>query len=171
MATNLVDLAKEIASKFHEGQYRKDHNGEKLPYIVHPKAVAKLIFDYGIRDDKAIAIAWLHDVLEDTPVTYDELKEKFGEYVAVGVYLLTRNVDNSEYKKRLALAPFDVKMIKLCDTLDNVETIECLSPKGIEKKVNDCQDFYIPLARELCSTLAEKIQFYIDSYLQKSRTN
>jgi len=165
---DIIRLAEKIATQYHEGQYRKSLNGDRLPYIVHPKAVARLLLDFGITDDKAIAVAWLHDVLEDTPISYDTIKGLFGQEVADGVYILTRNVDNDEYKKRLTTASFAVKMIKLCDTLDNIETLECLSLSGIERKVHDCRGFYIPLAKQLCPAAAEKMEHYIDSYLERA---
>jgi len=155
-------LAEEYARIYHEGQFR---TSGKLPYVVHPECVVRYLRQLGVNDDVSQAIAWLHDTLEDTSLTYGEIRNTFGVEVAHGVYLLTRNVDREQYKKRLSSAPMNIKMIKLCDTLHNITTLECLSPESIERKINDCISYYIPMAEEICPVIAEQMDRYINEYL------
>jgi len=161
----LVELASEIAAFYHQGQMRKNSIDD---YIVHPAKVVTLLEQYGIYDEVTLAIAWLHDVLEDTSITYKELQCLFGDVVASGIEHLTRigdtNQDKESYKQKIASAPDNIKMIKLCDTLDNIRTLECLDPEGIVRKINDTENFYIPMARELCPEIAKDLRYHIDTY-------
>ncbi len=164
MTNNLVQKAEQYARLYHQGQFRK---GDKQPYIVHPQGVVELLKKFEHDDEASLAMGWLHDTLEDTSLTYDEMKDIFGAKVADGVYLLTRNVDRSAYKERLQSASTEVQMVKLCDTLHNVATMSCLSARGIARKVADCQDFYIPLARNLCPLIAEEMEQHIQPYMEQ----
>ena len=156
----IEEIAKQYARKYHKGQFRKS---TELPYIVHPENVVNYMKQFGVDDEDSLAIAWLHDTLEDTSLTYDEIQNVFGINIAQGVYLLTRNVDREEYKKRLSTAPKNIKLIKLCDTLDNIPTLECSSSDRIKRKVDDCTEYYIPMAEELCPEIAEQMRKYIFS--------
>ena len=75
--TTLIDKAVDVATKAHEGQLRK--TGE--PYIIHPLAVKKILEEWNMDDDTVIA-GILHDTVEDTPLTLNEIKEQFGKDVA-----------------------------------------------------------------------------------------
>ena len=152
--------AEQYARMYHKGQFRKS---TELPYFIHPASVVNYLKQFGVDDDASLAIAWLHDTIEDTPLTYSRINHVFGREIADGVYLLTRNVDREEYKRRLSSAPRNIRMIKLCDTLDNITTLECLSTKGINRKVEDCNSYYIPIAEELCPEIAEEMRRYIHS--------
>ncbi len=160
--------AKEIATAYHRGQYRKSLPGqEPLPYIIHPAKVVYYLQKYGVDDERAQAIGWLHDTLEDTPLQYEDLVQQFGKYVADSVFILTRNTDNSSYKERIAKADYRVKMVKLADVLHNVKTLQLLTPRGLEQKIRDCEEFYVPLAEQICPALAEDLRRYLMQYNQK----
>ncbi len=154
---NLTRLAEQYARKYHDGQYRRSSN---LPYYVHPKHVVGYLEKFGINDQTTKAIGWLHDTIEDTELNYKQIKHIFGKRIAEGVNYLTRNVDRQTYKNRLKHAPKNVMMVKLCDTLDNIKTLHCLSAKGIERKVNDCREFYIPMAQKLCPAIADRMEYH-----------
>lgn len=154
-------IAKKYARKYHRGQLRKSTK----PYIVHPENVVNYMKQSGVEEKNSLAIAWLHDTIEDTSLTYNMIKSVFGRYIADGVYVLTRNVNRNEYKKRLSSAPKDIKMIKLCDTLDNISTLEFLSSEGIKRKIDDCKDYYIPMAEELCPRIAKQMKKYISRFI------
>jgi GTP pyrophosphokinase len=160
----VVELAEEYARKYHDGQLRK---GTALPYVVHPENVVKLLKRYGVSDPAALAIAWLHDTVEDTSLTEENVREVFGDYIAQGVNVLTRNICRDEYNARLSLASKDLQMIKLCDTLDNIRTLECLSPKSATQKVRDCQFFFIPMALDICPDIAFRMRRYLDNYFKR----
>jgi len=170
MNQTLVEKAKEFAYKMHEGQKRK---GGK-PYITHPEGVVKIleqiILKEGLNDREVIlSVAWLHDLLEDTAITYECLREGFGKGIADKVYLLSRNVCEEEYKTRIKNSDSIVKLVKLADVLHNIHnpyTFSYLSPKGIQKKIDDCKSFYIPLAIEVCPAIGYMLKDSIDNYLK-----
>ncbi len=72
--SNLINRALKTAAKYHDGQTRK---GTDVPYITHPIEVSRILQKHGMNED-VIAAGLLHDILEDTEMTEDELKEKFG---------------------------------------------------------------------------------------------
>src|SRR3954468_20632459 len=76
----LVLHALAFATEKHRGQVRKD--ADATPYIQHPIALASLLWEVGIQDAEVLAAAILHDTIEDTPTTHDELEKEFGREVA-----------------------------------------------------------------------------------------
>ena len=162
----MIDKAQDMATIYHHGQFRRSLPGqEPFPYIIHPAKVVHYLQKYGIDDEEVLAIGWLHDTLEDTCLTYEHIHATFGSRVAQGVRLLTRDVDNKTYKERIAAAERGIQMVKLADTLHNIKTLEIFSPSGIERKVEDCYNFYLPLAERICPPLAEKMRLYIRKFL------
>lgn len=126
MNMNIQERAKEFARKAHEGHFL--HNLTRDPMIKHPEAVAKLIKVAG-GTDKEIAAAWLHDVVEDTEITIEEVAKEFGDRIAEIVNGLTDPADFAQFshpvrKKmqadRVIAKSSSVKKIKLADQLDNV---------------------------------------------------
>ncbi|MEG2083880.1 MAG: HD domain-containing protein [Oscillospiraceae bacterium] len=127
----LITLAYELAHKSHEGQMRE--SGE--PYITHPLSVASLLVDLGL-DTESVCAALLHDVVEDTGVTLDEIKSKFGDDVTElvdGVTKLGRipfssvEEQQAENLRKLLFAmskDIRVMIVKMCDRLHNMRTLE-----------------------------------------------
>lgn len=126
-----------FAENAHVGQTRKWNGGE---YFRHCVAVADLANDFMFKvpeyfpqvdEEEVIAAALLHDVVEDTDVTIEQISEKFGETVARYVYFLTkpeeyvgnREVRKALYRAQMALAPPEIKMVKFFDMLHNHSTI------------------------------------------------
>lgn len=111
----------------HAGQVRK-YTGE--PYITHCEAVANMVHNAGCHE-RTIAAAWLHDTVEDTAVTNDDILRLFGETVAKYVEYLTdydhsyvnRATRKAADRTRLATAPNAVKTIKIADIIDNTKSI------------------------------------------------
>lgn len=108
------------------------------PYIVHPAEVARLLWLTGERDPRVLAAAWLHDVVEDTPVTLEQVRQAFGEPVATWVDELTdkatpemgtRTARKAYERARLATISLPAKTIKLADMLSNARQIAVLDPK------------------------------------------
>lgn len=167
MKEDIVQKAKELAYTMHQDQKRKDG----LPYITHPKGVVKILAGEGIIDETIISVAWLHDVLEDTPIEYESLEKQFGKNIAEKVYILSRNIDREEYKLRIKNSDYAVKIIKLADTLHNIHdaySLSYLPQTSIQRKIDDCMSFYIPMAVEVSSTICCKIIESIDNYLRFS---
>ena len=140
----------------HQGQLRK--SGE--PYIIHPLAVADIVADLGLDVDSVIA-ALLHDCIEDTPATHEDIAKKFGSTVAdlvEGVTKLTRMqyVSKEEeqmenLRKMLMAMSHDIRviLIKICDRLHNMRTMEYQSPKKQREKSLETMEIYAPIAHRL----------------------
>lgn len=136
---NKIEEAYNFAKQKHEGQIRKDGSA----YINHPKKVAEIVkkyFSYHSRVNELITAAYLHDVVEDTDTTIEEIREKFGEYVA---YLVNGVTNNDIQKKRMGKTNYlcnkmlhmdeDVLNLKLCDRLSNTLDL-CNANKDFAEK-------------------------------------
>lgn len=153
---DLIARAYDVASRMHEGQYRK--SGEK--YIIHPMAVAKILAELGM-DEETIVAGLLHDVIEDTPYTDEELTAEFGDQIDLmveGVTKLaslkfeTKEERQAESLRKMFLAmskDIRVLIIKLADRLHNLRTINYMSEKQIKNKCQETLDIYAPLASRL----------------------
>jgi GTP pyrophosphokinase len=117
---NVIDKASEYAIDKHGTQKRKDGI---TPYYIHLKDVVAKLIDYEVTDTNTLVSAWLHDVVEDTDVTFDNIREKFGDKVAGYVDILTRTGNDDIYISRLKDSDFNVKMIKYCDIMSNLEDL------------------------------------------------
>ena len=154
--TELIGRAYDKAKLLHAGQLRK--SGE--PYLIHPIEVAIILAQLGM-DDETLVGGLLHDVVEDTPYTREELVEDFGEDVALlvdGVTKLgTLKFDNKEeaqaetLRKMFLAMSKDIRVliIKLADRLHNMRTIEFMKPEKIIEKSRETIEIYAPLASRL----------------------
>lgn len=152
----LICRAFNFAYTLHEGQYRK--SGE--PYIAHPVAVAGLLRDLG-GDSVTIAAGFLHDVVEDTDVTPEEIEAQFGPQVrqlVEGVTKLSsfnfssKTERQAENFRRMFLAMAEdirVIVVKLADRLHNMRTLEYLKPEKQQRIAQETRDIFAPLANRL----------------------
>ena len=152
----MIDKAYHLADDAHNGVCRR--SGE--PYICHPLAVARLVLDLGM-DTESIAAALLHDVVEDTPTTLEDLKAAFGEEVALlvdGVTKLTKiefsNIEELQaenLRKMLLAMSRDVRVmiIKLCDRLHNMRTGDAWPEQKRRDKARETMEVYAPIANRL----------------------
>jgi len=130
----LILRATKFASLKHRNQRRKDHAAS--PYIIHPVTVANELTQAGITDSEIIAAALLHDTLEDTETTAEELTEAFGERVCSMVQELTDDKDlDKQERKRLQIehAPelsAGAALVKICDKIANVTDVTHSPPSG-----------------------------------------
>src|SRR5919198_865226 len=153
---DLLERAFVFASEAHEGQQRR--SGED--FILHPLGVAKILAELG-RDDATLAAALIHDVVEDTHATVEEIRAEFGEDVATlveGVTKLTRiqfqsreQAQAENYRKMVMAMAVDyrVLLIKLADRLHNMRTIEYLGKQKQLQKARETLEVYAPLAHRL----------------------
>ena len=151
-----IRTAFDYAVAAHEGQTRKDGS----PYVTHTIAAATIAAQMGLDDDAVIA-ALLHDVLEDTSITYDELSVHFGKDVAdivEGVTKLTRvqysTVEETQMenlRKMLLAMAKDIRviLIKLADRLHNMRTMAYQTPAKQLSKSRETMDIYAPIAHRL----------------------
>lgn len=152
----LICRAFNFAYQLHEGQYRK--SGE--PYIAHPIAVSGLLRDLG-GDTAMIAAGFLHDVVEDTEVTPQEIEERFGTEVrqlVEGVTKLSKFNFSSKTERQaenfrrmfLAMAKdIRVILVKLADRLHNMRTLEHLNPEKQQRIALETREIFAPLANRL----------------------
>jgi guanosine-3',5'-bis(diphosphate) 3'-pyrophosphohydrolase len=155
--TTLLTRAYTTAADAHEGQVRRSGD----PYIVHPLAVATILAELGL-DANTLAAALLHDAVEDTGVSLDDVTRDFGPQVAAlvdGVTKLDRvRFDSKEaqqaatMRKMLVAMAKDIRvlLIKLADRLHNMRTIAALPPEKQERIAQETIDVYAPLAHRLC---------------------
>jgi len=152
----LIDRAVEYADTKHEHQKRKDGS----PYIIHPLAVAEIVAEMGL-DIDAILGALLHDCIEDTDASHDDIEKLFGQTVAElveGVTKLTRaNFETREQeqmenlRKMFMAMSKDIRvvLIKIADRLHNMRTMQYQTPAKQIKKCRETMDIYAPLAHRL----------------------
>lgn len=153
---DIINKAFRLADDMHKDQLRK--SGE--PYIVHPIAVSLILAELGM-DEETIVAGLLHDVVEDTPYTNEQLKEDFGEDVMILVDGVTKlgsiTYENKEKRqaenlRKMFLAmskDIRVLIIKLADRLHNLRTINYMTKAKIEEKCTESLEVYAPLAARL----------------------
>ena len=153
--TNAERIAEAYAfgEQMHEGQFR--HSGE--PYFTHPVEVAAILTEQRL-DDATLVTALLHDTIEDTKASYEEVARRFGDEVAMlvdGVTKLTnlqlssRETKQAENFRKLFMAmskDLRVILVKLADRLHNMRTIKAMRPEKQAKKARETMDIYAPLA-------------------------
>lgn len=152
-----LKAAYDFSAAAHEGQKRQ--TGE--PYFIHPCAVVNILVDMGFDDVSTLVAAFLHDVLEDTPVTSDELEQKFGKEVLELVEGVTKldkikfvsaEDEQAENLRKMFFAmakDYRVIIIKLADRLHNMRTLDALKPEKQIKIATQSLKIYAPLAGRL----------------------
>lgn len=149
--------AYEIALRLHEGQFRK--SGE--PYIIHPIAVAKILAGFGM-DNETVIAGLLHDVVEDTAYTREELVQDFDEKIAALVDGVTKlgnisydasseKIQAENFRKMFLAMSKDIRVliIKLADRLHNMRTLEYMPTNKRASKAMETLEIYAPLAGRL----------------------
>jgi guanosine-3',5'-bis(diphosphate) 3'-pyrophosphohydrolase len=155
-AEALLAAAFDFAYQLHDGQFRA--TGE--PYIIHPIAVASLLRDIGASAG-VIAAGFLHDVVEDTEVTPEEIEQQFGSEVRAlvegvtklgGIHFTNRTEAQAENLRRMFLAmasDIRVVLVKLADRLHNMRTLSALKPEKQLRIARETREIYAPLANRL----------------------
>ena len=154
---SMIEKAYRLASKAHGSQRRK--SGE--PYIVHPLWVAIILADLEM-DKETIASGMLHDVVEDTDVSEEDIRREFGDEVALlvdGVTKLGRlsyssdklDVQAENLRKMFLAMAKDIRVIiiKLADRLHNMRTLQFMKPEKQKEKAKETMDIYAPIAQRL----------------------
>jgi guanosine-3',5'-bis(diphosphate) 3'-pyrophosphohydrolase len=150
----LLERAYLVAEKFHAGQSRKSGD----PFITHPLAVATILADIGMTEPTLMA-ALLHDTVEDTPYTLEELRHEFGDEVALLVDGVTK-LDKVKYgdsaqaetiRKMIVAMSRDIRVlvIKLADRLHNMRTLRYLKQESQERIARETLEIFAPLAHRL----------------------
>ncbi len=168
-----IKKAYEIAREAHDGQFRR--SGE--PYIIHPVQVAKILYGLGMDSESMIA-ALLHDVVEDTELTKEDVKKDFGEDVAelvegvtkLGkVPLFTKEEQQAENVRKMLMAmsqDIRVIIIKLADRIHNMRTLAFMRPHKRREKAQETLEIYAPIAHRLgIRGVKEELEDLAISYL------
>jgi len=154
--TTLITKAYEYSCRAHEGQKRK--SGE--PYFTHPVSVAGLLVELRL-DPASVCAGLLHDVVEDTPTTLQDIDREFGSEVAqlvdgvtkLGAIEFTSKADRQaeNFRKMVVAMARDIRvlLVKLCDRLDNMRTLDHMSAEAQERIARETMDIYAPLANRL----------------------
>jgi len=171
-----IELAQKHCRHLHEGKFRK---GSNQPYYTHPFAVAEILARNGYDDPVTQCIALLHDTVEDSSVGLDQIQELFGYEISNGVYILSRNkgkvaegrkLTPEEYLQRLSFARRKIRRVKIADMIDNTKDLEVLSLTGIERKIRESEDFFIPLGKEIAPIMVQELIDNLENYRIKSKT-
>ena len=153
---DMISRAYDVADEMHRNQLRK--SGEE--YLIHPVAVAEILADLGM-DSETIAAGLLHDVIEDTPYTLEQMEKEFGSEVAELVDGVTKlsalKFESKEERQAENLRKMFLDMakdirvliIKLADRLHNLRTINYMTHEKIVEKCQETLDIYAPLASRL----------------------
>lgn len=121
-----VESAEFFAKDKHKGMTRKDG---VTPYHTHLESVVSYLKSLGVTDEDVLCSGWLHDTIEDTGTTFDELYERFGKRAAILVSSLSKDKKlprkdrELQYVKQLKDAPIEAKIIKLCDISANLKDL------------------------------------------------
>ena len=146
-----------FAARAHAGQTRRDG---KTPYVSHVfRAAMTLVLVFGVRDPQMLAVAVLHDTLEDTTTDFDDLEERYGRKIARWTALLSKDkrlpesAREAAYMRQLASAPAEVKLIKLADMHDNLLDTKNARPKQAKKTRQRMRAYLSVLAQDKHSLL------------------
>ncbi len=172
-----VRIAIEFSREAHQGQTRQSGD----PYVTHPIAVARILTPLHL-DTQSIIAALLHDVIEDTQITAEQIAEKFGQPVAnlvdglsklERIHFETREDAQAEnFRKMLLAMARDVRviLIKLADRLHNMRTLGAMSPEKCERIARETMEIYAPIANRLgLNEIYQELQDLSFKYLHPNR--
>ena len=162
-STIKIESAQAFAQKKHSGQIKKDG---VTPVIEHLEGVVSRLKGLGVNDEDVLCAGWLHDVIEDTDTSFDEILNLFGKKTALLVLSLTkdkalpRKKRDSQYIKQLKAAPLEAKLIKLCDISSNLKDIDKsdLKPSKKKKTIQQIIHYYHAILGQILESQPDNAQ-------------
>ena len=150
-----IKEAYNFSKEYHRGQKRLSGP----PFIIHPIEVSKIVFENGLGTHSIIS-AILHDTVEDTKATLVEIEKKFGSDIAKIVDYLTRiklahktkeesKIENLRKILLITIKDIRVLVIKICDRLHNMRTVDAFNSEKAKKYANETLEIYVPLAQKV----------------------
>ena len=177
----LVKSAELFAKKKHSGMMKKDGI---TPYSKHLEDVVNRLKSLGVVDEELLCTGWLHDTIEDTDTSFDDLFEQFGRRIAVLVSSLSKDMSlpkkqrEQAYVKQLKESPIDAKLVKLCDISANLSSLKNYDASKSKKLrlVRQIRHYLIVIKNDLISntdypkmiTLLESINQILKQFGQRS---
>ncbi|MDH3278614.1 MAG: HD domain-containing protein [Nitrosopumilus sp.] len=166
----LVKSAELLAKTKHAGQFRKDGT----TYSKHLEDVVNRLKSLGVVDEEILCAGWLHDIIEDTDINFDDLYEQFGNRIAVIVSSLTkdktlpRKKRENAYRIQLKETSFDAKLIKLCDISANLSDLKNYDASKTKKlrEVKQKKYYLNIIKKDLINTNYPKIVTLIETINQ-----
>jgi len=136
--------------------------------VKHCESVVKILKEAKITNEDILSAAWIHDVIEDCNITVAEIEEKFNPNIARIVAALTRDVNRKDYNKRIKNSDYEIKIIKLADTIHNCSDLSLNFPREtLLRKIKDCQTLYFDISKEICPKFNKLLHYYVDPFLLK----
>lgn len=172
LTTERILTAIQFAIRKHNGQTRKNKDGTPIPYIEHPVETVRLLVKYGVTDEVALVAAVLHDTLEDTTTTVEELEDLFGSEVTAVVKEVTddktlgKNERKEEQIRRAPKYSKAARNVKLADCTHNIFSILTHPPKWNEESIRG----YIRVKRRLVDILADSNQELANHFYEMAET-
>lgn len=153
---------------------RKAHKGQKYgdkPYYYHIKNVVDLCITMNYSEEIIIAAA-LHDVLEDTKIGYQEIKNKFGEEVAEIVYCVTDELGRNRKERKLKTYPkirenWKATVVKICDRISNIEHSKLTDKKKLNMYLSEQYDFFLNLKNSKHPSQVDELWFKLDKIVEE----
>jgi guanosine-3',5'-bis(diphosphate) 3'-pyrophosphohydrolase len=175
MANNIQLILEAIsfAARKHDGQVRKDG---RTPYVSHPIRVMMILSSvFGVLDRQVLAAAALHDVIEDTSTSFNDIENEFGQRIAIWVSLLSKDkqqeVKSREFAYVCALrdAPDEVKLIKLADIYDNlIDAPAADDPKQLAKTRMKAKNYLTIFSQNESESVTKALR-YVQELLSSSQ--
>ena len=162
---DLMRRAEIFATRKHVGQLRKNR---ATPFISHPAGVVESLRKAGVTDPSVLAAAWLHDTVEDTDTTMEEIYSEFGTKVGDLVSALTKQEPREEYHRKILGSSKDVKLLEVADLEHNLRTVRDLDKAGRARKLREACELYLPLKKDLCKTFdCEELFNALEEHVRK----
>ena len=167
---DIIERAREYAIKHHNGQKQKSSS---IPPTTHLQDVFNKLVLIGVDDKNILATAWLHDLVEDTDVTIEQIWVDFDEPVVSYVHDLTwvkegsKKESKESYMNRIRRLDDDLQQVKLADVWHNSLSLESLSNPKRKRFINEIETFYIPLAIKIDSALEDDLRRSLDEYTRR----